>query len=145
MRISTKGLYAVRLMIYLTTKGQSEPVSLKEISETQCISKKYLEQITPSLTGAKLLKSTRGASGGYKLARPADKISIYDILDATEGSLSPVGALDDGDLEWTPASPFLEGSMWRGLDSLIREYLSGITLQKIVDDESPVAADSYAI
>lgn len=145
MRISTKGLYAVRLMLYLTTKGQAEPVSLKEISETQRISKKYLEQITPSLTSADLLKSTRGASGGYKLARPADKISIYDILDATEGSLAPAGALDKGELEWAPASPCLEANMWRGLDNLIKKYLSGISLQKIVDDESPVAADSYAI
>ncbi|NPD31263.1 Rrf2 family transcriptional regulator [Eggerthellaceae bacterium zg-1084] len=145
MRISTKGVYAVRLMVYLTQKGPCHPVSLKEVADTQGISKKYLEQIAPSLTGARLLKATRGAAGGYQLARDAAQITMFDILSATEGSLSPSG-VDEGELpDWGGSETFLESAMWRGFDRVVCEYLSGITLQQIFDEHSPVAADSYTI
>ncbi|MEE8721596.1 MAG: Rrf2 family transcriptional regulator [Eggerthellaceae bacterium] len=145
MKISTKGLYAVRLMLYLTERGEAGPVSLKEISDTQHISKKYLEQITPSLTAAKLLRSVRGAQGGYRLARSASKITVYDVLSATEGSVSPVNCIENGELSCTMPAPCLEANMWRGLDRVVHDYLAGITLQQIVDRESAIAADSYSI
>ena len=140
MKISTKGTYAVQLMLHLADRGQGGPISLKEVSSTQGISKKYLEQIVPSLVTAKLLKSLRGANGGYQLARPASAISVYDVLAATEGSLSPV----DYDA-FEPGAPNLDLNMWKGLDAAIRDYLEGISLQDIIDRESLIAADSYSI
>lgn len=145
MRLSTKGLYAVRLMLHITALGNSGPVSLKDIAEAQNISKKYLEQITPSLTSAQLLRSVRGANGGYVLARPASHITVLDVLQATEGSVSPVGCVAGGSIACSMPEPCMEANMWRGLDEVVHNYLSGITLQEIVDRESALAADSYSI
>lgn len=90
MKISTKGLYAVRFMVFLAGHGGTEPVPLKEIAEATSISRKYLEQIASSLAAAQLVRSARGASGGYRLARSAMNITMLDVLTVTEGSLAPL-------------------------------------------------------
>ena len=93
MKISTKGLYAVRFMLNLAEHGGDKLVSLKEVSEAESVSKKYLEQIVPNLVSAQLVKSVRGAAGGYRLARPASDITVLDVLAVTEGTLAPVSCL----------------------------------------------------
>ena len=93
MKISTKGLYAVRFMVFLAGHGGTEPVPLKEIAEDTSISRKYLEQIASSLAAAQLVRSARGASGGYRLARSAMNITMLDVLTVTEGSLAFRGSV----------------------------------------------------
>ena len=95
MKISTKGRYGLRVMTDLAVNGQECCVSLKDIAEREHLSEKYLEQIVGKLTKAGLIESVRGAKGGYHLTRPAEKITVEDILKATEGSLAPVACAED--------------------------------------------------
>ena len=146
MKISTKGLYAVRFMLNLAEHGGDKLVSLKEVSEAESVSKKYLEQIVPNLVSAQLVKSVRGAAGGYRLARPASDITVLDVLAVTEGTLAPVSCLAcEDDFVCSQPNICIEIDVWRGLDKLIKDYLSGITLQDILDKASSVASDSYSI
>lgn len=146
MKISTKGLYAVRFMLNLAEHGGDKLVSLKEVSEAESVSKKYLEQIVPNLVSAQLVKSVRGAAGGYRLARPASDITVLDVLAVTEGTLAPVSCLAcEDDFDCSQPNICIEIDVWRGLDKLIKDYLSGITLQDILDKVSSVASDSYSI
>ena len=146
MKISTKGLYAVRFMLNLAEHGGDKLVSLKEVSEAESVSKKYLEQIVPNLVSAQLVKSVRGAAGGYRLARPASDITVLDVLAVTEGTLAPVPCLAcEDDFDCSQPNICIEIDVWRGLDKLIKDYLSGITLQDILDKASSVASDSYSI
>lgn len=146
MKISTKGLYAVRFMLNLAEHGGDKLVSLKEVSEAESVSKKYLEQIVPNLVSAQLVKSVRGAAGGYRLARPASDITVLDVLAVTEGTLAPVSCLPcEDDFDCSHPNICIEIDVWRGLDKLIKDYLSGITLQDILDKASSVASDSYSI
>ena len=94
MKISTKGRYAMRLLIDLHENQGDGFVALKDIAARQDISKKYLEQIVPALTGDGILKTSRGFQGGYRLAREPEDIPVGDILRLTEGSLAPVACLD---------------------------------------------------
>ena len=145
MKISTKGLYAVRLMLYLAEHDGAGPVSLKEVSDSLGISKKYLEQIVSNVVTAKLVRSIRGAAGGYQMAKPASVITVLDVLRVTEGSLAPASCLEDDTFECNMPVPCMELGVWRGLYKVINEYLGGITLQSIIDEHSAVAADSYSI
>ncbi len=146
MKISTKGLYAVRFMVFLAQKGNgSSPVPLKEISDSTGISRKYLEQIASSLAAAQLVRSSRGAAGGYRLSRSPLNITILDVLTVTEGSLAPVDYLDEISGEVGPGESRYEVFIWRGLHDLIKEYLGGITLQDVIDRSSQLAIDSYSI
>ena len=96
MMISTKGRYGLRLMLDLATEGGESPVPVKEIAKRQNISEKYLEQIISPLSKAGLVKSIRGAQGGYILTRPAAEITAGDILRAAEGTIAPVECCDSG-------------------------------------------------
>lgn len=146
MKISTKGLYAVRFMLNLAEHGGDKLVSLKEVSEAESVSKKYLEQIVPNLVSAQLVKSVRGAAGGYRLARPASDITVLDVLAVTEGTLAPVSCLAcEDDFDCSRPNICIEIGVWKGLDKLIKDYLSGITLQDILDKASSVASDCYSI
>lgn len=145
MKISTKGLYAVRFMVFLAEGNGVDPVPLKDIAEPTGISRKYLEQIASSLAAAQLVRSVRGAAGGYRLARSASSISILDVLKVTEGSLAPVDYLDELSGETSPGESPYEVFVWRGLHDLIVDYLGGITLQNVVDRSSQIAIDSYTI
>lgn len=146
MKISTKGLYAVRFMVFLAQKGNgSSPVPLKEISDSTGISRKYLEQIASSLAAAQLVRSSRGAAGGYRLSRSPLNITILDVLTVTEGSLAPVDYLDELSGEAGPGESRYEVFVWRGLHDLIKEYLGGISLQDVIDRSSQLAIDSYSI
>ena len=136
MKISTKGRYALRMMIDLAQNNANGFVPLKEISERQGISKKYLELIVSSMHNSDLLNAGRGFQGGYQLAKAPDQITVGEILRLTEGSLAPVACL-----EWDPVGcerredcPTL--FIWQELDRRIEEYLDSVTLQDILDRQS---------
>lgn len=128
MLISSKGRYALRLMIYIAAFGDAEGrVALREVADRENISLKYLEQLVRPLMQAELLKSVRGKGGGYMLARPADEIRAGDILRAAEGTTSPVAC--EG-LEGACARSGLCSTVkfWTGLDDVIESYVDGVTL-----------------
>ena len=133
MKISTKGRYAVRLMYDLAMHHTGDWIALKDISRRQEISVKYLEQIVRQLSIRGYLKSLRGPKGGYQLSRDPKDYTIYEILKITEGSLQPVACLDDkvNQCERYHECPTIE--IWEGLGQVIEEYLSGITLEDVVN------------
>jgi Rrf2 family protein len=133
MRVSTKGRYALRVMIELAQRSEEGYISLKEIAEHQGVSMKYLEMIVAVLNKADYVESLRGKNGGYKLARPADDYSIGAILKLTEGSLSPVSCLDDGEVLCEKAADCITLPMWQKLDQIIDDYLESVSLQQLID------------
>ncbi|MDO4502593.1 MAG: Rrf2 family transcriptional regulator [Coriobacteriia bacterium] len=141
MKISTKGLYAVRLMLFLAGHVEDGLIPLKRVSEATLLSKKYLEQITPSLSVAGLIKSVRGASGGYKLARPAEEITFLDIIVATEGAIAPASCLETEEIDCNFPKLCSELPVWIGLKDVIEEYLSGVTLQGVLEQQRANAAE----
>ena len=98
-----------------------------------------------SLAAAQLVRSARGASGGYRLARSATNITMLDVLTVTEGSLAPVDYLDELSGEASPGESCYEIFVWKGLHDLVNDYLGGISLQDVVDRSSQLAIDSYTI
>lgn len=132
MRISTKGRYALCVMLDLAEHFNEGPVALKDISARQNISKKYLEQIVSLLNRPDILKTVRGAQGGYLLARTPSKYSVAEILTLAEGSLAPVPNLDDPS-EAAAAADAQLLPIWQGLFDVVNSYLGGITLQDILD------------
>lgn len=133
MMISTRGRYALRLMIDIAAQGEEGTlVTMRQAAERQELSVKYLEQLGGALVKAGVLKSIRGVSGGYLLSRPADQITAGDVLRATEGSTAPVACLEPGSeacprRDYCSALPF-----WRGLDEAIEAYVDGVTLADLV-------------
>ena len=145
MKISTKGRYAMRLLIDLYENQGDGFVALKDIAARQDISKKYLEQIVPALTGDGVLKTSRGFQGGYRLAREPEDIPVGDILRLTEGSLAPVACLDSKSNECPRCADCLTLPLWQGLERVINEYLDGITLQDLLDQQRAHYANDYMI
>ncbi|MBE7719478.1 RrF2 family transcriptional regulator [Lacrimispora indolis] len=133
MKISTRGRYSLRMMIDLAEHYNDDFIALKDISERQSISKKYLEQIVPFLNRSNLLTTYRGHMGGYKLARHPSKITIGDILLSSEGSLNPVSCMDNDPNVCTRQEDCMTLPIWQGLSEVIADYLNGITLQDILD------------
>lgn len=132
MLISTKGRYAMCVMLDLAEHYQEGPVALKDISSRQNISKKYLEQIVALLNRPEILKTVRGAQGGYMLAKSPDKYTVADVLRLSEGSLAPIQNLEDP-TDAAAASDAQLLPIWQGLYDVVNGYLEGITLQNILD------------
>ncbi len=145
MRISTKGRYALRMLLDLAEHGRSQFVALKDIAARQDISKKYLEQIIPMLNKGNILRTTRGAAGGYMLSRAPEAITVGEILRLTEGSLSPVACADDAPMECARCADCPTLPVWQGLAQVIREYLDGITLQDLLDQQHARYSNDYVI
>lgn len=118
-------------MLDLAQNGTDGCVALKDIAERQNISKKYLEQIMALLNRQDVIKTVRGAQGGYKLARTPDRYTVAEILRLAEGSLAPIDELDDHSAP--QAADWQLMYVWQGLYSAITDYLEGITLQDILD------------
>ena len=133
MKISTKGRYALRMMLDLAIHGKEDYVALKDIAERQDISKKYLEQIVPLLNRSGLLKTNRGYQGGYMLSRTPDKYTVGEILRISEGELCPVACLQYEYNDCPRAGECMTLPVWKGLYKVITDYLDGITLQDIID------------
>ncbi len=127
MLISTKGRYALRMMIFLAQQAGEAPISLKEVSKHEGISMKYLEQVARPLADAGLVRSVRGKNGGYTLACSPKLISAGEVLRAAEGSTAPVSCLESGQ-NCPRAGTCTTIEFWRGLDQAIDDYVSGVTL-----------------
>lgn len=132
MKISTKGRYALRMLVDIAEQHTDAPIPLKDISQRQNISKKYLEQIVPILNRTGLLKTIRGYKGGYLLGRDAQDITVYDIITATEGSVAPVACLDNTAAVCTRNDCCQTLWIWQGLNQQIIAYLQGITVADVV-------------
>ena len=133
MKISTKGRYALRMMLDMAQHQERGAVALKDVAARQNISKKYLEQIALVLSQAGMLQGTRGHQGGYRLISDPKECTVYTILECVEGSMHPVACLDHlpNDCERCNGCETL--SVWQGLDEVIQTYLKGITLQDVLD------------
>lgn len=143
MIVSTKGRYALRVMIDLAERRTDRYTPLKEIAARQGISEKYLENILKTLVQHGLLQGLRGKGGGYRLTRPAGQYRISDILLLTEGSLAPVACLEPGAAACARAADCRTYGLWRGLDEAIRSYLDRVTLADLARPNQ--AGDSYVI
>lgn len=136
MKISTRGRYALRTMIDIAVNSESEKnITIKEISKRQDISVKYLEQIVNTLSKARLLRSVRGAQGGYRLSRRPEEYTAGEILRLAEGGISPVECLE-GDENLCPRRghcPTL--GFWEGLDKVVRDYVDSVTLADLAQRE----------
>ena len=133
MMISTRGRYALRVMIDLAEQNADGFVSLKEIAARQEISEKYLESIVALLTKGGLLVSTRGKEGGYRLSRPASEIFVSQVIHLTEGSLAPVSCLGEDGSPCQREGVCLTLPMWRRLDQLIDDYLSSVSIEMLLE------------
>lgn len=145
MKVSTKGRYALRLMIDLAINENGKFIALKDVSERQKISVKYLEQIVTPLNRAGLLKSGRGAQGGYRLARPATEYTAGDILRAIEGSFAPITCLEDEDNQCENYDTCATIGFWEGLYKVVNEYLDGTTLYDLVEIQKAKMGGNYYI
>ncbi|VWM00436.1 HTH-type transcriptional regulator CymR [Collinsella sp. AK_207A] len=132
MLISTKGRYALRVMVDLAEHQAAGRIPLKEIADRQGVSEKYLENILATLVRAGLLSGMRGKGGGYRLTRDPDKYTAGEILRLTEGSLAPVSCLEGGNNGCERAGECRTIGMWRELDEMISNYLDGITVADLV-------------
>lgn len=145
MKVSTKGRYALRMLLDLAEHQNDGYVALKDIAERQGISKKYLEQIVPALNKSDILRTNRGFQGGYRLAKSPDKYTVGDILCLTEGNLAPVSCLEHEPIECKRSCECPTLPVWQGLYKVIKEYLDSVTLQDIIDQQKERSANSYSI
>ncbi len=130
--ISTRGRYALHVMIDIAEHGKGKYLRLDEIAARQGISEKYLESIVVLLTRAKLLIGVRGKGGGYKLTKEPKEYSVGDILRLTEGTLAPVACLKEGAIPCQKKDTCQTLSVWTGLNKAIDDYLNGITLEHLL-------------
>lgn len=144
MKISTKGRYALRMLIDLAEHQNEGYISLKEIAERQNISKKYLEQIIPVFHSTDILRTVRGSQGGYVLGRSPKKITVGEILRYTEGSLSPVECVDNP-IGCNRSIDCATLPVWQGLSRVVSNYLDGITLQDLLDQQRESYSNNYVI
>lgn len=146
MKISTKGRYALRVMIDLAQQNPEEYTSLKDIAKRQQISNKYLEMIVALLSKGGLLISLRGKSGGYRLAKSPTEYTVWDIITLTEGSLAPVSCIEATPNQCELSSVCKTLPMWQELYRKIKEYLQSVTLQDLLDNQDTnLMGDDYCI
>lgn len=133
MQISTKGRYALRLMIDLAVHNTGELVKIKEIAARQNISEKYLEQIISVLKKAGYVRSLRGSQGGYMLSKAPKEYTVGMILRLTEGSMAPVSCLEDEINQCARAQECVTLRLWRMLNQAIEDVIDHVTLQDMLE------------
>ena len=143
MLISTKGRYALRVMIDLADHQTDDFISLKDIAQRQEISEKYLESIIRMLVKARALESLRGKGGGYKLKKAPDQYTVGSILRLTEDSLAPVSCLEDGADVCPRMTKCRTLPLWQGLDKVIHDYLESVTIADLMEQGD--AGNDYII
>ena len=143
MLISTKGRYALRIMIDLAEHQTDEFISLREIAQRQEISEKYLESIIRMLVKAKVVDSLRGKGGGYRLKRTPDQYTVDSVLRLTEESLAPVSCLEANAETCPRAGRCNTLHLWQGLDKVIHDYLERVTIADLM--KQGAAGDDYVI
>lgn len=132
MLISTKGRYALRVMLELTENAEGQFVPLKEITEQQNISQKYLESIMVLLSKSGFVEAVHGKGGGYRLSKAPSEYKVGDILRLTEGTLAPVMCLEEGAKPCERAQECKTLPLWNGLNKVIGEYLDSVSLEDII-------------
>ena len=145
MKVSTKGRYALRMLLDLAEHRQDGYIALKDIAQRQNISKKYLEQIVPVLNRSDILKTNRGYQGGYALAKEPSKYTVGMILRLTEGSLAPVTCVEGESTGCERSADCMTLPVWQGLYNVVNEYLDSITLQDILDRHRASRMNDYMI
>lgn len=135
MNITSKGRYALRVMLDLAQHREEGYISLKTIAERQGYSMKYLEMIVGSLKRAGLVASTRGKEGGYRLIRDPEDYTIGEILRCIEDNLAPVACIKAGDICCEHAGECMTVPMWKELDDITNAYLDGVSLQDLLTGE----------
>jgi len=145
VKISTKGRYSLRMLLDLAEHKNDGFVSLKDISEREGISKKYLEQIVTLLSRPDILRTNRGNKGGYMLAKEPDQYTVGQILRITEGGLFPVSCLADEPNQCERKGFCKTLWVWQGLEKMINQYLDGITIQDILQTYNDAGANEYYI
>lgn len=135
LNVTTKGRYALRVMLDLAQHRDEGFISLKTVAERQDISMKYLESIVCALKKAGLVESTRGKEGGYTLPRRAEEYSVGEILRCLEDSLAPVACIKDGSVDCAHARECMTLPMWMELDEITNAYLDRVTLQDLLSGE----------
>lgn len=139
MLISTRGRYALRVLVDIAEHQEAGSLPLKEIAERQDISEKYLENIVRELVRAGILIGARGKGGGYRLSRAPEEIPVLSVLEAAEGTLAPIACLE-GDAPGCPRSGDCRTlPLWEGLNAVIRDYLRGCTLAELMRKEPPAS------
>lgn len=144
MKISTKGRYALRLMLDIAENATERPVSIRDVAARQEISDKYLEQIISLLNGAGYVRSVRGPQGGYMLRRKPEEYTVGMILRLTEGTLSPVPCVEEDALPCERSEGCATIKLWRKLNDAISSVVDNVTLADLME-WSGTAADSYCI
>lgn len=146
MKISTKGRYALRLLIDLAVFSNGEYIPLKVVSERQGISVKYLEQLITTLSKNGFVVSSRGAQGGYKLAKSPKEITVGDILRVMEGNLAPVSCLEHPDTHCPRADHCVTINVWRKIQVAVADVVDNITLDQLEEDYRAIeSAPDYSI
>ena len=145
MMISTRGRYAMRIMIELATNEEKEYLTLKEVAENQGISEKYLESIIKILVKDGMVFGMRGKGGGYKLAKSPEECTVGSILKLTEGSLAPVSCLEGERYGCDRAGECVTLPVWKELGDIIDDYLESITLANVVNQTKKVPSNDYII
>lgn len=144
MRISTKGRYALRLMLDLATYNTGEPISLKDVARRQEISDKYLEQIISVLNKAGFVKSIRGAQGGYQLKKDPSEYTVGMILRLTEGDMAPVSCVGEEREECDRKAGCVTIRIWQQINDAVNNVIDNITLADMLEWQEELS-DQYSI
>ena len=134
MIVSTKGRYALRVMVCFAQRGTEEYIPLKEIAESEGISQKYLESIMTVLSKADFVDAVHGKGGGYRLNRKPEEYTVGSILKLTEGSLATVSCTTQGPSACSRASCCQTLPMWEKLDAMVEDFFESITLADLLAD-----------
>lgn len=138
MKISTRGRYALRLMVDLAAVGGDDYITIKSVAARQEISEKYLEQIITVLSRAGFVRSARGAQGGYKLAKPAEEYTVGMILRTIEGSLVPVKCMEDEPNQCPRCSQCVTLDVWKQIDDAVSGVVDNISLAQLAERQRAV-------
>ena len=148
LKLTTKGRYGLRAVIDLAKYAKNEPVSLSDVAERQSISISYLEQLIAKLKKAGIVQSTRGAQGGYSLAKNPEEISVGEILRALEGSLSPVdcSAVDgEGETECSASNFCVTKYVWKRINDSINDTVNNMFLSELLNESENVKGDASRV
>lgn len=148
LKLTTKGRYGLRAVIDLAMYAKNEPVSLSDVAERQNISISYLEQLVAKLKKAGIVQSTRGAQGGYALAKAPEEISVGEILRALEGSLSPVdcSAVDgEGETECSASNFCVTKYVWKRINDSINDTVNNMFLSELLEESNNVKSDATQV